>query len=364
MRLERVRLETVVVPFRRPFVSGAERWDAVHAGILELTTSDGRVALGELPLPASRAAAPDLGSRLSAALTGLEMADPVAVEGTLRSVDRWPFIGRTVRAAAEAAFADLTAQAYGRPLGRYLKEEAAESVAVNATLGIDSPEATAEAAAGLVGAGYGCLKLKAGDEQPGVLEARVAAVREAAGPSVSLRLDFNGSLRMDGAAEVLTALAPFEIEYAEQPIAAAAAPSVLAALRRASPVPIAADEAVRDLGSARHLLEAGAVDALVVKPVRVGGPRQAVAIIELARQAAVPVTVSTLFETGVGLAVALHVAAIAPGPVAHGLATGGLLASDLLQQPLVVKGGRLQVPAAPGLGVALDEAAVARYRVT
>ena len=177
MRLERVRLETVVVPFRRPFVSGAERWEAVRAGILELTTSDGRVALGELPLPASWAAAPDLGSRLSAALTGLEMADPVAVEGTLRSVDRWPFIGRTVRAAAEAAFADLTAQAYGRPLGRYLKEEAAESVAVNATLGIDSPEATAKAAAGLVGAGYGCLKLKAGDEQPGVLEARVAAVR-------------------------------------------------------------------------------------------------------------------------------------------------------------------------------------------
>lgn len=364
MRIERVRLETVAVPFRRPFVSGADRWDAVHAGILELTTTDGRVALGELPLPTRGPAASDLGSRLAAALTGLEMADPVAVEGMLRSVDRWPFIGRTVRAAAEAAFADLTAQAYGRPLGRYLKEGAVEGVAVNATLGIDSPAATAEAAAILIGKGYRCLKLKAGDEPPGALEARVAAVREASGPGVSLRLDFNGSLRMAGAADVLAAVAPFGIEYAEQPIAAAAAPSVLAALRRASPVPIAADEAVRDLGSARVLLEAGAVDALVVKPVRVGGPRQAAAIIELAREAAVPVTVSTLFETGVGIAVALHVAAIAPGPVAHGLATGGLLASDLLQQPLVVEGGRLRVPSAPGLGVALDAAAVARYRIT
>ncbi len=364
MRIERVRLETVAVPFRRPLVSGTERWDAVHAGILELTTADGRVALGELPWPTRGAVAPDLGARLTAALRGIEMADPVAVEGTLRSLDRWPFIGRTVRAAAETAFADLTAQAYGRPLGRYLKEEAAEDVAVNATLGIDSPEVSAQVAARLVGEGYRCLKLKAGDEPPGALEARVAAVRQASGPAVSLRLDFNGCLRMAGAADVLAAVAPFGIEYAEQPIAAAAAPSVLAALRRASPVPIAADEAVRDLGSARVLLEAGAVDALVVKPVRVGGPRQAAAIIELAREAAVPVIVSTLFETGVGLAVALHVAAIAPGPVAHGLATGGLLASDLLQRPLVVAGGRLQVPSAPGLGVALDAAAVARYRIT
>ncbi|RKY15338.1 MAG: o-succinylbenzoate synthase, partial [Planctomycetota bacterium] len=109
--------------------------------------------------------------------------------------------------------------------------------------------------------------------------------------------------------------------------------------------------------------DAGAVDALVVKPARVGGLRQAGAIVELAAAAGVPVTVSTLFESGVGLAGALHLAAVTPGVQAHGLATAALLESDLLREELVISHGRMTVPDGPGLGIELDEAALARYRV-
>ena len=75
-----------------------------------------------------------------------------------------------------------------------------------------------------------------------------------------------------------------------------------------------------------------------------------------------PVTVSTLFETGVGLAGALHLAATAPGLQAHGLATAELLESDLLQTPLAIASGRMTVPGGSGLGVDLDHDAIARYR--
>jgi L-alanine-DL-glutamate epimerase-like enolase superfamily enzyme len=101
----------------------------------------------------------------------------------------------------------------------------------------------------------------------------------------------------------------------------------------------------------------------VVKPARVGGLRQAHAIIERATTASVPVTVSTLFETGVGLAGALHLAATAPGRQAHGLATAELLESDLLRTSLPITDGRMSVPAGPGLGVDLDPVALERYRV-
>ena len=137
----------------------------------------------------------------------------------------------------------------------------------------------------------------------------------------------------------------------------------LARLRWTGAVPIAADESVRDLGAARVLLDSSAVDALVVKPARVGGLRQANAIVELATAASIPVTVSTLFETGVGLAGALHLAATAPGPQAHGLATAGLLRSDLLREPLAVVDGRMAAPEGPGLGIELDEVAIERYRI-
>ncbi len=363
MRLARVRVETVEVPFRAAVVSGTQRWEELRAAILVLTTDDGRQALGEFPAPRPNDLGEDVSPRLVAALEGLEMADPVTVEGTLREIDAWPFVGHAVRSAVETAMVDLLAQVNGQPVSAFLDAQALPAVAVNATLGIASPTETAVAAAALVAAGFGCLKLKAGDEPAGALEARVGAVREAVGAAVPLRLDFNGSLSTQSAPHVLARVAGFDLEYAEQPLAPSAGAEALAHLRWTGSVPIAADESVRDVGAARVLLETGAVDALVVKPARVGGLRQAAAIIELAASASVPVTVSTLFETGVGLAAALHLAAIVPGPQAHGLATAANLESDLLTAAPAIDQGRMRVPAGPGLGVELDEDAVARYRV-
>ncbi|MDP2675401.1 MAG: enolase C-terminal domain-like protein, partial [Dehalococcoidia bacterium] len=61
-------------------------------------------------------------------------------------------------------------------------------------------------------------------------------------------------------------------------------------------------------------------------------------------------------------AAALHLAATLPaeGP-AHGLATGALLAADIVARPLAVRAGRMALPEGPGLGVELDEGALARY---
>lgn len=363
MRIDDVRVEILEVPFSQPVISGAQRWEQHRAGLVVLETEDHRRAVGEFPAPRPGDLGEDVSPRLRAILTGLEMADPVTVEASLRDIDAWPFVGRAARSAVESAFVDLLAQANGVPISRYLATEARADVAVNAMLGIDPPDVTAAAAAELVARGVRCLKLKAGLEPDGALEARLTAVREAVGDEVALRLDFNGSLSAEVAHDVLAAVARFDIEYAEQPIAPSAGAEAMARLRWTGSVPIAADESVRDLGAARVLLETGAVDALVVKPARVGGLRQASAIIELATAAAVPVTVSTLFETGVGLAGALHLAATAPGPQTHGLATAELLESDLLVRSLSIEAGRMRVPAGPGLGVELDEVAVARYRV-
>jgi o-succinylbenzoate synthase len=363
MRIARVEVDILDVPFREPIISGTQRWEQHRAGIVTLRTDDGRKGLGEFPAPRPHDLGEDVSPRLIEVLRGIDLADPVSVEGTLRDIDGWPFVGRAARSAVESALVDLVARVKREPVACYLDTRAAADVAVNALLGMGQPEETARQAAALIDAGFGCLKLKAGEEPDGALEARVRAVREAVGPDVELRLDFNGSLGADWAEDVLAAVAAYDIEYAEQPIPPGAGAEALARLRWTGAVPIAADESVRDLGAARVLLDTGAVDALVVKPARVGGLRQARAIIELATAAGVPVTVSTLFETGVGLAGALHLAATAPGPQAHGLATAELLESDLLQTPLAIAGGRMTVPGSFGLGVELDPDAIERYRV-
>jgi O-succinylbenzoate synthase len=106
----------------------------------------------------------------------------------------------------------------------------------------------------------------------------------------------------------------------------------------------------------------------VVKPARVGGRAAVAEVASLAAAAGVPVVVTSSLETGIGLRAAIAVVASlddVPGwPAAerdHGLATLDLLEDDLLVGPLEVVEGRLRARDAGSLAV--DEAAVARYRV-
>ncbi len=177
------------------------------------------------------------------------------------------------------------------------------------------------------------------------LAERVGAIRRATGDSVRLRLDANCAWTYAAALDRLAAVAPFDLEYVEQPLAAGDIEGH-AALRRALPVPIALDESVESEAAAIAILAARAADVLVVKPARVGGPGAVRAIAARAAAAGVPLVVSTFFETGIGTDAAIRAAAALPeiGPErAHGLATAGILVHDLLERPMAVTAGRVAV---------------------
>lgn len=365
-RIAAIRADRVRVPFRRPFATGAGMWLAREAWIVRLIDGDGRAGAGEAVLdPADGAVA---ASVLDALVRELAGSDPSGGLPGADELEAHGSPGRALRAALDAARHDLGADGgAGSPHGPLA------GVGVNATLASIGPAASAEAARQAVSAGFGTLKLKAGAErETEALAERVRAVREAVGPGVRLRLDANGAWDLGTAADRLRALAPLGIEYAEQPLAGDD-PAALAELRRRVGVPLAADETVTSLRAARALLAADAVDVLVVKPARVGGLVAAAEIADLAAGHGVPVVVSTLFETGVGIAAGLASAAALPGlgdggrlghRPAHGLATAGLLEDDLLADGLVLEGGLLRAPGGAGagrLGVRLDEASLARY---
>ncbi len=328
----------VRIPFVRPFATAAGTWHERDAWILRLHATDGRVGVGEASLdPAADDAALDtLAAAVRAFVTdGAEPAH-VAVKGAID--------------AARLDLGILTLDAESR----------AATVAVNATVATEDPAASVADALSAVERGFTTIKLKGGLERStGNLVARLAAVRDAVGPGVALRLDVNGAWDTTTARDRLAGLASLPLEYVEQPIPPGD-PAALAGLRAASPVPIAADESVSSLATARALLAARAADVLVVKPARVGGPLVALAIAREAEAAGVGVTISTLLETGVGLTAALRVAACLPDR-AHGLATADVLASDLLAQPLVVRDGRMTVPAAGS--IALNPTAVASFAI-
>jgi len=369
----------VRVPFRRPFATATGMWLHREAWILFVAGSDGRIGVGEAVLE------PDATEVEETILARLirEAADR-ARSGDVPDVEELELLGtpgRAFRAAMDAARFDLLPASDGGVAGAAepgrVGVPAADrtippGVPVNGTIGFGGPAAGAEAALQAIEAGFTTLKLKAGVERETVdLVARVRAIRTAVGPDVRLRLDVNGAWDLPTAEERLEAVARFRIEYVEQPLPADDGAGA-AELRRRVEVAVAADEAAASIVAVRRLLAEGAADVLVVKPARVGGP---VAVAEIAAAAAahgVPVVVSTLFETGIGISAALSAAMVLPSvpgsrfpaPLAHGLATFGLLEHDLLDEPLVVESGRMHAPGGDGAGrlrVRVSRPAVARF---
>jgi o-succinylbenzoate synthase len=341
------------VPFRVPFETAAGTWSARESLLIEIRSEEGARGVGEAPIDASlRTAA--LTAYVQALLDGPAEGVPDDVRHAFAS-------------GLGGAVLDLAPPP--EPVAAAIRA----GVGVNATLPADGIDETVVAAAAAAGAGYRTLKLKVGAaERASSLADRVRAVRQAVGPRVAIRLDVNGTWDAEGALERLRLLEPIGIQYVEQPLPVGARGGA-AQLRTQTGVPIAADEAVTSPEAAIALVEQGAADVLVVKLARVGGPGAAAAISALAAEAGVPVVISSLFETGIGLAAAVACAAALPDvdgwPAAdrdHGLATAGVLVHDLLVAPLVIADGRIRAPFAPGcggLGFAVDEAAVERYAV-
>ena len=171
--------------------------------------------------------------------------------------------------------------------------------------------------------GAATVKIKVGRRGPAADLERIARIRALVGPDVALRLDANGAWRPDVALDMLTAVAPLDIEYVEEPVAGMDA---LERLAERSPVTIAADESLRTAADVER------VPWVVLKPAMLGGPRRTLGLAARARAAGVGVTVTSLLEGPVGEAAAIHTAAAIPGIGACGLRTG-------------------VVPSGPGLGV-------------
>jgi o-succinylbenzoate synthase len=330
-----------------------------------MTSDDGRVGYGEAaPDPEAQLPAPALAEALAAAAPALfRHRDLKELDGgDVRPDQVEPSAASSLACALDTAVCDLLAQHHGVPISRLLNHGAAHEVSVNALVAArDVSRATGEARAAR-DAGFRCVKLKVGLSDDLAEEcARAIAVRRAIGPDVRLRLDANGKWDLPAAARFLRAVSPLDIEYVEQPVPPGDL-SLLGRLQGMVDVPLAADEDVTDLDTARRIIATRDASVLVLKPQRLGGIRPCLRVIEEARQAGIRCVVTTNIDAGVGTAACLHLAASLPkGSPACGLATASLLQSDLTPAPIPIVAGVMRVPGGPGLGVRLDPDAIARY---
>ena len=249
------------------------------------------------------------------------------------------------RHAVSLATLDARARAAGRPLYRYLGGDGrVESVPVNATVGDDTPEATADAVEEAVREGYPAVKLKVGSRDPEADLDRVAAVRSKA-PDVDLRLDANGAWSEATAEGLLPKLADRGVSVLEQPLPAGSLDAH--ARLRGRGVDIALDEGVVERGF-DAVLGADAADVLVCKPMALGGLDIARNVVRAARTAGVDALVTTTIDGALARAGAVHLVASLPGMGPCGLATGDLLRTDLRSGVAPVADGAAAVPQGKG----------------
>jgi o-succinylbenzoate synthase len=341
MRISSLRCQPYVLPFTKPFRTSHGTLRERRGWVVWVADEEGRWGVGE-----------------AAPLKGFGMETHEAAGQVLRGwSETLPPDAPAARHGLELALLDLAARRAARPLAAYLHPSADGEVAVNAVLGAASPEETVREAAALVAEGYGTLKLKVGADTAGEDQERLRAVRCAVGSAVRLRIDGNGSWSKKAALPLLERLAPLDIEYAEQPLPADDIKG-MAELARLSPIPLAADESVLSLENARSVLGENAAQVLVLKPMALGGILTTLAVARLAEQHGVRVVITTMLDgafarMGAACAAAALGGVLAGGGagVAHGLATGGLLAEDLVPAPPLPHAGRLTLPTGAGLGM-------------
>ncbi len=363
MLVQRLELVPFAIPMRVPFTTARSAAPRRVGFLVRMYEAHGRVGVGEVALlpdasdAALRVAWQEL-QTLAAALVEAptDVATEVGWQRCARAVST-----AAVRAGVETAVCDLRAQGRGLSLSELIGEWIRTAVPLNATLSDAAPARLAEQVQTLVASGFRCLKLKVGRADLAAEMAKLEAIRAAVGAAVAIRLDVNAVWSVPQAIEAIAALAAFGIEYVEQPVGGIDA---LAAVRAAVAVPIAADESVQDVAAVTAIAARGAADVIVIKP-SVHGLRTSLALMQEAHARKLTVVITSVLDTSVGIAAALHVAAVAPGRLLPcGLATASLLDGDLVSEGgLAINEGVMQVPTGPGLGVTVDLAALQRWRI-
>jgi D-galactarolactone cycloisomerase len=367
VRISRIRLQRLRVPLDPPFPAA---WDPVPRTVFEATlvrveTDEGVVGTGS-------------GDTMDgfAAFEHLFIGqDPLAIARHVRVLETIDFhAGRYW--PLEAALWDIVGQVAGLPVAT-LFGGSADAIPAYASSGMLLPAAErAESALRLREEGFRAIKIRVDPRRLDDGLDAVTATRAAVGATMEIMVDLNQGWRMAGdtspsldpagAREIAARLAELDVFWMEEPLAGTDLRG-LGALRSSEPgVRIAGGEMTRTFADALAALDADAFDVYQPDVVLAAGMLRTRTVAELALARNRWFTPHT-WTNGLGLLANLHVAAgVGGGPfIEFPFDPPGWTAERrdaFLAEPIRPDAdGLLHVPAGPGLGAVLDEAAIARY---
>jgi galactonate dehydratase len=193
--------------------------------------------------------------------------------------------------------------------------------------------------------------------------AKVAAIREAVGNDVDVMVDLHGPPWMPpkDAIALGRALEPYHLLFMEDPVA----PENMDGLARvadAVAIPIAAGERLATIWGWRTLIEREIVDVIQPDTGRSGGISQMKKLAGMAEAHHIMMAPHSGSLGPVAEFAALHLLAAIPNTLMlERIESDWIGRNQVISAPPVLENGHLIVPTAPGLGVDIDEEAVAAY---
>lgn len=355
-----VRTTVVAVPVEQRIVSSVRDTDQVINVLVEVETSEGVTGLAYVAAFTFHTAA-----AVCALIAELE--EVIRGQNAVDIGARWDQMWRACTltghggisafalSAIDIALWDLQGKLLGAPLHRLIGTRR-HSLPVYGSNGCwlgDDPARVADEAVACADQGYAAVKVRCGRSDPERDLATLDAVRRAVGEHMGLIVDVNQGWTREQARRYGHRLADYTPIWLEEPLSTEDLEG-LAELRHTLPVPITAGENAYMPEGIRALVERRAVSVVMPDLQRVGGVTGWLRASALAELWHLPITSHLFPEMSVHLLAACHTA----GPLEW-----VTWAAPLLEEPLEVSGGTVEVPNRPGLGISFDPDAVRRYRL-
>ena len=363
--IRRVDAIPVALPLKKPMAMAGVTVSRALNLLVRIEAGDGAVGWGEA------ASAPTM---TGDTLSGLVAAVRDHLAPLLIGEDAWvrPVVCRKLKhalygntgahSAIEVALLDLAGRSSGLPLSDLIGGATRRAVAPMWLLGNPTPEQDIAEAHAKRAEGFGFFKLKIGTKPVDAEIASTLALRQALGAAMPLCADANCGLTFADARRYVDGTRAAGLMFVEQPLPHDNL-NALSRLTRVSPTSIGADEGIHSLADIEAHADRG-VNGVSLKLIKLGGMSAALEAAQLSARLGLAVNVAAkIAESSIASAAAIHLACAAPA-VDWGVSlTHFYLAEDIAESALPVGDGAVALPARPGLGIDVDEAAVERFRV-
>ena len=352
MKIERLTTRILEMPYTKPLVTATNNFTVARGLLVTVATESGIEGYGYSDLFPRTGETPQtaqhvIESVLKPNVIGRELEDLARIRA---DIDHALTGNPRAKAALETAMYDALARSYRIPFFIMLGGRFRNEVNVIKMVSVADPEAMAQEAKQLASGGL-CLKLKVGGNIQKDLP-RVAAVRNAVGDRVFIKVDANESYDAKTAIRLAHGLADQSVDIFEQPVPRDHF-EALWEVKMHSPVKIEADQSCRNFADAQFLIKNRMVDSINTGIAKIGSIAEVRQIAELCEQNGIRCALSNTAGSMVGDAAAVHLAASTPGisPLCE-LGEFEVITGDPFFG-LSVEKGAIGVPEGDGLGVSL-----------